>query len=186
MTGWRFIAGCFDNKALMWEYFRPVAPLQHVWEQVLEPQAMQGLNITAFQYNKVHMSFWTQAGHAHHCKQCRGHWTRGVVRTRSQSQAAQRNIYRARKLWITKAWSWIFCPFPSYFFLLVYQHYAKYLSGREVSSHPLFSHNFVKQPFWQSASLLSVIQWEPIGTLEKLENTTGTAGIIVITVISRL
>lgn len=142
---------------------------------------MQGLNITAFQYNKVHVALWTQAGHVHHCKQCHGHWTRGVVGIRSQSQAAQRNTYRAKKFWILiKAWRWILCPFPSFFFLLIHQNYAEYFSGREGSLHPLFPHSFAKQHFWQSASL-SMVQWEPIGTLGKLKNTTGSTRILEIT-----
>lgn len=111
-------------------------------------QVMQGLNITAFQHNKIHVALWAQAGQVPHCNQCHGHRTRDVVRIRSQSQAASRNIYSVKKLWLSiKAWSWIFCPFPSYFFLLIHQHHAEYFSGREGSLHPLFPHSFSKQHF---------------------------------------
>lgn len=89
MTGWRLAGVCFANKAFMWEYLRSIVLRAAVWEQVLEPQVMQGLNKTAFQYNKVHVALWTQAGQVHHCRQCCGHWIRGAVRISSQSQAAQ-------------------------------------------------------------------------------------------------
>lgn len=57
MTGWRFTAVCFANKALVWEYLRSAVLPAAVWEQALEPQVMQGLNTTAFQYNKAHVDF---------------------------------------------------------------------------------------------------------------------------------
>lgn len=40
----------------MWEYLWSVVLSAAVWDRVLEPQVMQGLSITAFQYNKVHVA----------------------------------------------------------------------------------------------------------------------------------
>lgn len=57
----------------------------------------------------------------------------GMAMIRSQSGSTKKDL-QSKTVVDVKPWGWIFCPFPTYFFFLIHQHYAERFLASSFSS----------------------------------------------------